>query len=266
MRLALILLLLPALVFAHGEEAHGTETESFFHMYPQMDVALYGFFALVVLGLFAVYFGKKLRKTGKKIAFALFAIISVAVTGYLVITTVQLNTISETGGPVHWHADFEVWACGERLELLESEGLANKIGTEAFHHHNDNRIHVEGVIVRKSDASLGKFFEAISGELAADAMTVPLRDGEKRTWRNGDLCNGKPGKVQVFVYKVNNPYQTKKWVFSQEKSGAEYVLSPHGNVPPGDCIIVDFGEEKERTERMCETYKVAMQKGEMHGG
>ena len=45
----------------------------------------------------------------------------------------------------------------------------------------------------------------------------------------------------------------------------EYVLSPYSQIPPGDCIIIEFSEEKQTTEHICETYKVAVQRGELSG-
>ncbi|MBI2142977.1 hypothetical protein HYU20_01395, partial [Candidatus Woesearchaeota archaeon] len=55
----------------------------------------------------------------------------------------------------------------------------------------------------------------------------------------------------------------------QEKLGShyeDYVPSPFGNVPPGDCIIFEFGSAvKEKTERMCESYEVALKLGKVAG-
>src|SRR5689334_20592308 len=63
-------------------------------------------------------------------------------TGTLFGSTIYLNTSSDSKGPVHWHADFEVWACGVQLELRNPSGfLSNKIGTPTLHEHDDQRIH-----------------------------------------------------------------------------------------------------------------------------
>ena len=45
-----------------------------------------------------------------------------------------------------------------------------------------------------------------------------------------------------------------------------YLLSPYSNVPPGDCIIIEFSEEKDFTDKMCDTYRQSIQKGDMVGG
>lgn len=181
-------------------------------------------------------------------------------------TTIYLNTISTTKGPVHWHADFEIWKCGEKIELVDPKGLSNRVGTPVFHEHNDNRIHVEGVVLHPEDAALKMFFNFVGGALTTEELRVPTEENQVSV-RNGELCNGKPGKVQVFVYKVLNPKDKGNWKYAQEKIGnfPKHVLSPYSQVPPGDCIVIEFDEEKERTDKICTTYKVAEQRGELHG-
>ena len=181
-------------------------------------------------------------------------------------TTIYLNTISTTKGPVHWHADFEIWNCGEKVELIDPKGLSNRVGTPVFHEHNDNRIHVEGVVLHPEDAALGLFFKVVGGTLITEELGVPTNE-ELVSAKNGELCNGKSGKVQVFVYQVLNPHEQGNWEYKQEKieNFSEYVLSPYSQVLPGDCIIIEFDQEKEKTEKLCTTYKVAEQRGELHG-
>ena len=85
--------------------------------------------------------------------------------------------------------------------------------------------------------------------------------------RNGESCNGREGKLQVFLYKVTNPDSSKKWIYRQEKlqDFDEYVLSPYSNVPPGDCIIIEFDSEKESTDKICASYTAAISRGELSG-
>ena len=92
-------------------------------------------------------------------------------------------------------------------------------------------------------------------------------DDRFKEMKNGDLCNGQPGKLQVFLYKIKNPEQTKNWIFEQTKieNFEDYVLSPYSQIPPGDCIIIEFDVEKEKTELICETYKVSIDRGELSG-
>ena len=82
---------------------------------------------------------------------------------------------------------------------------------------------------------------------------------------DGDLCNGKLGKVQIFLYSIVDAYssQNDNFVYEQKKIAADYVLSPYSNVPPGDCIIIEFDEEKEFTDKICEPYRIAIEQGKM---
>ena len=215
-------------LFSSAALAHGGEEQV--ALSGQMAAAGYGFAALVVLGTYFVYFGNRMKQAGKKVAFLLMAGIAVGVTGYIIITTVLLNASSATGGPVHWHADFEIWACGERVVIKEPEGLSNKVGTNLMHHHNDNRIHVEGVLLEKEDASLGAFFEASGGTFNEHELSVIVKDGTLKTWRNGDTCpDGTVGHVQLFVNDEPNT-----------EYGA-HVIAPYARAPPGDVLKIVFG-------------------------
>ncbi len=204
-----------------------------------------------------------LKKPGelvKKLLFGAIVLTSILPTLYFAISTFYVNTISSSKGPVHWHADFEVWACGREIELVDPKGLSNKIGTNTLHEHNDKRIHLEGVVITPPDASLGKFFDVVGGHITGDSLSLPTEKG-LLTYRTGDACeNGGLGEVQVFVFRTtknNNYYQEK--VTNPEN----YIISPYGNVPTGDCVIVEFGERKLRTERLCRSYKVAKQIGKL---
>jgi hypothetical protein len=222
--------------------------------------------AIIACVTLAAHFHKKKGEEEKWVMFLGIVAPAVAVTTFLSGSTIYLNHISETGGPVHWHADFEVWKCGKKVDLLDPTGIENRIGTPVLHEHNDFRVHVEGTVVKKSDISLGKFFDVIGGSMTAESLTVPTNDGTV-TMSNGEECGGKEAKLQTFVYKVTNPGDLKKWVFVQEKlkDAPSYVLSPFSTIPPGDCIIVELDEEKDMTDKICETTRVAIQRGELSG-
>ncbi|MEK6939790.1 MAG: hypothetical protein AABX31_03610 [Nanoarchaeota archaeon] len=217
---------------------------------------------LVILAIIS----KRKLNNHKKLLFSLMVIPIIAATLYTAGTTIYLNHISATKGPVHWHADFEVWNCGKKLDVINPNGLSNRIGTPVFHEHNDFRIHIEGVVIKTEDVALDNFVNVIGGALSEESLGVPTNEGIVLL-RNGDLCSGKPGKVQVFVYTVANPQESGKWIYTQEKieDYANYVLAPYSHVPPGDCIIVEFDREKERTDKICTTYQVALDQGELHG-
>ena len=178
---------------------------------------------------------------------------------YLAGSTIYKNHRSITGGPVHWHADFEVWNCGKQLDLIDPEGWSNKIGTPVLHEHNDKRVHVEGVVLTDKYASLGNFFEVIGGKLSQYELSFNSIEGQV-TANHGDLCNEKPGMVQVFVYKTEGDKYWQEKVMNPE----DYILSGDSGVPPGDCIIVEFDSEiKEKTNHMCQSYRVQEQLGKI---
>ena len=121
--------------------------------------------AFLIIAVFVILtvLVKEKGETLKKILFGGIVLPVIIVTIFLVGSTIYLNLSSATGGPVHWHADFQVWNCGQKVDLVDPQGLSNKVGTATFHEHNDNRIHVEGVVINQSDASLGNFFKFIGG-------------------------------------------------------------------------------------------------------
>lgn len=221
-------------------------------------------YSLISLGIFAVLvvlsiiFKDKSEKI-KYLLFGAFVLVAVANTVYLTGSTIYLNQVSLTSGPVHWHADFEIYNCGQKVEIEDPRGFSNKVGTQVIHEHNDDRIHIEGVILDKHDASLGHFIEQIGGQLHKDHMAIPTEDGLLEL-ENGQNCpDGQKGVLQVFVYV------TSDHTFSQQKltDPQDYVISPSGQVPPGDCIIIEFGSLREKTDKLCTFYQVAKEKGEL---
>lgn len=184
----------------------------------------------------------------KKFLFILIVIPVILATFYFLLSAIYLNLVSETKGPVHWHADFEVWACGKKYLLADPQELfENKVGLPELHEHNDNRIHVEGVLLKKEQASLGNFFRAVGGSFDGNLLVIPTTEGLKR-WKNGDVCSasgnvssntstptfisGQPSFWHVFVNE--NPIP----IFDPHN----YVISPYPDVPPGDSIKFIFSE------------------------
>lgn len=206
---------------------------------------------------------KYLTKGLKKFLFVAICVVVIVPTIYMIASTVYLNTVSSSKGPVHWHADIEIWACGKEVELQDPTGfLSNKIGTATLHEHNDKRIHLEGVVVHPEDASLGKFFQVIDGEITNSSLIVPTNNGPV-PYTNGSMCaDGSEGQVQVFAYKTDS-----EGYYSQTKleDPGAYTISPYSQVPPGDCIIVEFGSNKDRTEKICKSYKVAEEIDKLKG-
>lgn len=214
---------------------------------------------LLALAVIAVFL-KNANGRFKYLLFGAIVLVSVLTTLYLAGSTIYLNQASETGGPIHWHADFEIWHCGRQINIKDPEGFSNKVGTEVVHEHNDNRMHFEGVLLTLHDASIGHFFESLGGNMSSKHLTIP-KDSGMTTYKDGDICSeGTKTSMQVFVYQTKNGEVSQKKL----KDPPNYVISPYGQIPPGDCIIIEFDREKERTDKLCPFYKIAIEKGELH--
>lgn len=244
--------------------------------------------AIILLVGLAMALNKKMPEF-KPAIFWLIVVFTAGTTLAISGATVYLNVKSATGGPVHWHADFEFWACGNELELRDPSGfLSNKIGTATLHEHNDKRVHLEGVPVSlPEDASLGKFMRVIGGEISKDSMVVPLndekyfedlsdeldgdgaaaqyaeqvhpyiltdKDGKYGKFISGQTCGDEVAEVQVFAYRYNA--DTKTYSQTKVEDPQHYQISPHSEVPPGDCIVMEFAPAKERTDKLCQQYGV----------
>ena len=202
-------------------------------LYPISQLQAFGYGSLIfgILILVIALFHKKMNDATKKIVYFLIVAVASVVTLYLVLTTLHLNIISETKGPVHWHADYEIWVCDKEIEIAKPKNWwSNKQGTDLLHSHQDKRIHVEGVLLDKKQASLGAFFHAVGSSLSNDGLKVPT-DNILVSVHDRDLCNEKPAKLYVFVNGnlIDNP--------------PAYVIAPYEKVPPGDRIKIVFTEK-----------------------
>jgi hypothetical protein len=109
-----------------------------------------------------------------------------------------------TSGFVHWHAKVQFEICGQRLDLpclKQTPGTVhgeNFCGTQEFHHHYDNVIHMEGTFQEREDMAAGRFFDAIG---------MPVSDGQLWNYTNGMACPGgeAPGKVSLLVNGLPAP-------------------------------------------------------------
>lgn len=227
----IILILSIYAVYSHEEEENFDFGHSGIYPVSQSIVVIYGSAVFGILIFFILAFQGRMNEFSKKIAFILIVAAVSSVTIYLILATLQLNISSVTKGPVHWHADYEIWVCGREADLTEPKSLlSNRQGTQLMHSHNDKRIHVEGILLRKKEASLGAFFYAVGGSLSDDGMRFPADDGLVSV-HDGDKCNEKPAKLHVFVNGklIDNPH--------------DYVISPYSKVPPGDMIKFVFTEK-----------------------
>ncbi len=213
--------LLVSSVYAHEEEIHETAPEGFFHQFNITTVIALSIVALLACTIMLLAYKDSLDANQKKIIFGIIVVVAIASTGYLVGNTVYLTLTSWSRGLVHWHADFEIWVCGEKVVLPDPTGLTNRVGTEEIHHHGDYRIHLEGVMKGREDATLGNFF---------DAIDLPFSNEKIMNMDNGDYCpDGGKGSVKMFVNEK-----------LYEGNYRDYVIAPYSQVPPGDFIKIVF--------------------------
>ncbi len=217
-----------------------------------LNVLLLGTILLVLFAVISLK-KRKLSEDSKKMLFGGIITATIIPTLLMAGSTIYLNTISSSGGPVHWHADFEVWSCGRQVELVDPKGFSNKIGTATLHEHNDKRIHLEGLVMESLDASLGNFFNVVGGHLSTNSFSMPTTDGDVY-FENGQSCQEGVAEVQVFVYRTDENNQ-----FFQEKldNPVDFIIRDNSAVPPGDCIIVEFDTPKDKTDKLCKSYQVA---------
>ena len=109
---------------------------------------------------------------------------------------------SYSKGQVHWHALMKITICGEKRDLPRAEGTDTVHGKHfrgipLLHTHDDNTIHIEGVVGKKEDINLGRFF---------DVIDVPFSQTEIMDKKAGDACPGSetPGKLALAVNGVPN--------------------------------------------------------------
>lgn len=263
----LVFLLILNIVFAHGDGVESAEPDNkledgmfkdFLPLY--IVIAVFIFSAVPFLILF--FSRKNISK--KHTYFWIVVYLVSAITLVIIFDTINLTINSETKGPVHWHADFQIWKCGERLDIVEPEKIVNRIGTRLVHEHGDNRVHVEGIIKDLKSADLHNFFEVIGGSLSENSFSI-LTNNDVIKASDGELCDGEKGEVQIFLYVVTNVMDNQKsgFLVEQLKVNENYVLSPYQDVPPGDCIIVEFDKRKEKTDKICDTYQLAVEQGKM---
>ncbi|MBP6098776.1 MAG: hypothetical protein KA477_02245 [Candidatus Levybacteria bacterium] len=218
-------------------------------------------FLLVSFALISLY-ASPLRAFSKKLLFILISTVAIGQTLLLAGSTIYVNAISHSKGPVHFHADLEIFHCGTKIDLENPTGFSNKIGTSTLHEHNDFRIHLEGVVVEENDQSLGKFFHVIGGNITNDSLTVPTTNG-MLSLKNGDLCpDGTPGILNVFLYKTVD----KTFIQQKINDPAHYIYASEGQVPSGDCIIIEYGPDKSSTDKLCTSYQVAESVGKVKNG
>lgn len=110
--------------------------------------------------------------------------------------------VTTSSGPVvHWHANVTIETCGLTVDLPRIPAGASHLGNDLLHTHDDNIIHIEGIVKSDNDIRLGAFF---------DAIRLPFSENQLYNFKNGQACsaNSSPGKVKMFINgKENNEFR-----------------------------------------------------------
>jgi ABC-type transport system involved in multi-copper enzyme maturation permease subunit len=188
----------------------------------KINLVIYAAIVLAIIFFISTLLRDKMGEIAKIGTFIFIAIIVAGVTGIMVSSIVYSNLISVTGGPVHWHAKIDFTLCGVEYDLPLRDIAVDK----PLHTHADQLIHVETTPITYDDVRLHKFFEYIGGEFTNISLTIPTDSGLVSV-KNGDLCQGEPGQLKMFVNGQLEPEMD------------DYIISPleAGNI---DEILIVF--------------------------
>lgn len=252
-----------------------------------IKTVLFSILILAVLLLISTRIVKSKKTEKLKKPIFIMIVLAIAIPSFLMTgSTIYLNTISDSKGPVHWHTDIEFWVCGQEIEIRDPYAfLSNKVGTSTFHEHDDKRIHLEGVVIdAQEDSSLDKFMRVTGGSIEQSKLVIPTEpnpfeddvDGDKVTGdqervrsflgkdvdgrstlslENGNGCSEQGyAEVQAFLYTFNK--QDDTYTQSKLSDPASYKMRDESTVPPGDCLIVEYDIVKSSTDKLCQQFGV----------
>ena len=129
-------------------------------------------------------------KARKSLAWKALAAILILALGYWVYIKIAYAEKPFTSGEVHWHTKLDLSICGHPKNLPRAPAGSSHLGNILLHTHDDDIVHVEGHVLKKDEIRLGEFF---------DAINVPFGKDRFFDKKNGDLCDGKPGMVKMWV-------------------------------------------------------------------
>jgi hypothetical protein len=96
-------------------------------------------------------------------------------------------------GVDHWHVAYGLYACDHFLNPI-----TDQVDPVGIHTHGDGVIHVHPFVNSSAgkNAVLGKFASTVHMTLNSGELKAP----GGHDYRDGDKCNGKPGRVEVQIF------------------------------------------------------------------
>jgi hypothetical protein len=176
---------------------------------------------------------KKAAMRGKTRPYGFYGVIAVVVMAGIGGIALSRTGSAGAGGenPAlgdHWHAAYVVDICGALQPNLAQPGTL--LG---LHTHNDGLVHVEpyvtgSILDRGDNATLARFAEGDMGfKVTSTEVKVP---GE--TKKNGDLCDGKAGKLTI-----------REWPDANGDAFKDYTNPKDVKITDGSAITVAFVAE-----------------------
>ena len=99
------------------------------------------------------------------------------------------------GVAVHAHSLLNISICGEHKDLPKVNEHEHYLGTSLLHTHDDNIVHIEGIVNTCEDPTLGAFF---------DVINVTFSNDKIMNVKNGNLCNGKQAKLKMYINNMQS--------------------------------------------------------------
>ena len=251
------------------------------------DVILIGVSLLIVVSIYLWLHRHTLKP---QLAYTVAAIsFIVIVAAGIGVASLQLR--SDSFGSQHRAANIEFWVCGTELQpLVQSSWLGDTLGEKNFYYtHSNKQLSRSGYVMdEQTNASLGAFFEAIGGSVQADSISLPVSDDQVGWLMPADRQDGDPqgdmtteflesyvrstqpkllelsdgmrcpdgssGKLQVFAYDID--YANNTYTQTKIEQPDDFILDAGAAEQPYQCLIVEFSESRERTNKLCESIGV----------
>ncbi len=247
------------------------------------DVIIVGIALLLLASIYVWLHRHALRAQYAYVMAALgFVVIVAAGIG---VASLQLQ--SDSLGQQHRAADIEFWVCGTEIQpLAQSAWFSDTLGDKNFYYSHENKqVSRSGYVIdEQADASLGAFFTAAGGSIQADNMAIPMnssdsdwlmppehQDGDPQgnmttefveryirstqpkllELSDGMRCpDGSTGKLQLFVYDID--YANNTYTQTKIDQPDDFVIDYTSIQQPYQCLIIEFSESRERTNKLCE--------------